>query len=388
MINKDVCLAPWFSLYVGKLAVKPCCLWTGNNKWETIEDIEKIWNSEWMQNARKDFLNGKIPNSCKSCYQRIQSRNDWLSDRIGDLVDRSKMDIVSPIKPLQVDFHLGNKCNLQCKMCASWASRNWYDFEKKLNSIDKNFDRYPIKKYDMDVSIFKNSKEMFSKTIRFDFKGGEPMLYDSMVEMIENLVSWGYAKNMALSYVTNASTINKDAMKLWKHFKEVRLVVSIDGTDDMFSYVRGLDFEKLKETVSIYDKIENVKGLHNVAVSIYNILDVSKLNDWMINRDLNRFPCKKSGSIYHFTCNVIKPNYLDPRILPKKYKKLILKQFENGYSKNLTGIVEWVKSIQDIPEDKKQLKLFVTFTKEFDKMNGTDFLSLKPEFEELFKEYA
>jgi len=387
-MNENICLAPWFSLYIGILAIKPCCLWSGNNHWETFEDIEKLWKSEFLQNARRDFLNGKIPTPCLNCFQRIQSRKDWLSERIGHLVDTSKMDIVPPIKPFHVDFHLGNKCNLQCKMCASWASKNWFDADKKLNSISKDLDRTPIKKYDMDISIFKNHKEMFSKVARFDFKGGEPMLYDSMVEMVDNFVSWGYAKNMILSYVTNASVLNKEAIKLWKHFKEVRIIASIDGTDDMFSYIRGFDFKKLIDITNIYDKIENVNGLYNTAVSIYNIYDINKLNNWIINRDVVRFPSNKSGKKVHFTCNVINPKYLDPRILPKKYKKLILKQFENGYTKNLTGFVEWVRSIQVIPEDEKQLRLFVLFTKEIDKVNGTNFLNLKPEFESLFEEYA
>ncbi|MHA1817066.1 MAG: twitch domain-containing radical SAM protein [Candidatus Heimdallarchaeaceae archaeon] len=386
-MNENFCLAPWACLYIGALYIKPCCLWRQTApSWDSVDDIEKVWNSEWMQEVRDDFLNGRIPKECNRCLNRIQPRNIWIEDRLGQYIDKETLTLNPPLKPLQIDFHLGNKCNLQCRMCASWATRNWYELDKMFMKMDPKFARYPIKKYELDVSMFKDCKEMFTDIVRFDFKGGEPMLHDSMVEMIEYIVSWGNSHNIALSYVSNCSVINEKAMNLWKHFKEVRIVASIDGTDELFSYIRGFDFKKFKETIEIYDKIENMIGLHNVAISIYNILDIKNLDEWMMNRDLKRFPCKEKG--YSFDCNVIDPTYLDVRILPKKYKQLALKQFENNKRNTLIPFIKWLESIQDIPANEEQLRLFVSFTNMMDEIKGTDFLTLKPEFEELFKEYS
>jgi len=208
-----------------------------------------------------------------------------------------------------------------------------------------------------------------------------------MTEMIGYLVSWGNTENMQLSYVSNCSVINKEAVDLWKHFKQVRIVASIDGTGDLFKYIRGFNFEKFEETIKFYDKIENLKGLHNVAVSIYNILDIADLNRYLKRRDLQRFPCEGKGD-HFFDCNVMDPTYLDVRILPRKYKQLALKQFEDHEYDNVDSLVNWLKSIEDMPADEEQLKLFVSFTKIMDEIRGTDFLKLKPEFEELFEEYS
>ena len=387
-MNKNFCLAPWSSLYIGKRAIKLCCLWRGISEWETIEDIKEMWSGERMQNIRRDFLNDKSPPECSSCLNRITPRNIWLEQRVGEYVDKENLIINPPLKPLQIDFHLSNKCNLQCRMCASWATSNWYELDKKLNQIDSKFNRFPIKKYALDISKFKNCKDIFTDIVRFDFKGGEPMLHDTMVEMLEYLVSWGNTENVRLSYVSNCSIRNERAMDLWKHFKEVRIVASIDGTDELFSYIRGFDFKKFNETIEIYDKIDNMKGLYNVAVSIYNILDINNINEWMLNRGLKRFPFNNDKSNYSFDCNVMDPSYLDVKILPKKYKQLALKQFEDNHHDNLIPFIKWLESIQDIPANEEQLRLFVSFTNTLDEAKGTDFLKLKPEFEKLFEEYS
>jgi len=387
-MDNNFCLAPWYSLYIGKLFIKPCCLWTSSSRtWSTIDDIKEFWHGEKMQSIRKQFLNNEIPLECRTCMKRIQPRSVWLDERIGKYVKEDSFSLKPPLKPLQLDFHLSNRCNLQCRSCGSWASRRWFDIDKKLNEINPDFKRRPVGNYELDVSKFNDSKEMFSNLVRFDFKGGEPMANASMIDMIDNLVKWGNTQNMQLSYVSNCSFINQDAVDLWKNFKQVRIVASIDGVGELFEYIRGFDFATFENTINTYDQIENMKGLHNVAVSIYNILDIVELNEYLIERDLKRFPCRNQGS-YAFDCNVIDPSYIAVNILPKKYKELALKQFENNKRENLKPFIKWLEVVKDIPEDREQLKLFVQYTNALDEMRGTDFLSIKPEFTELFEEYS
>jgi hypothetical protein len=108
----------------------------------------------------------------------------------------------------------------------------------------------------------------------------------------------------------------------------------------------------------------------------------------MRDSELMRFPSIKSKHIYIFNCNVLNPSYLDVTILPKRYKQLALRKVQKYKHSNLECFIEWLKSIQDIPPNEKQLKLFVSFTKEMDRRQGTNFLDIKPEFEDLFKEYS
>jgi len=392
-MNENCCLAPWYSIYIGEMYVKPCCLWSTNtnadlHKWSDLQDIENMWNSEEIQRARQGFLDGIFPKQCHNCLQKIVPRKNWLDQKIGNYKDEKDLTLTPPLKPIQVDFQLGNKCNLQCMTCGSWGSCNWAEDDAKLNEINKDFDRLPLPDYNLDVSKFKDCKEMFEKIARFDFKGGEPMVQNSMIEMIENLVEWGYAPKIILAYVTNGSYINEKIIELWHSFKEVRLILSVDGTFELFKYIRGYNFGKLVENLSVYDEIENVKGLYNVTVSTYNFLDIGKINNWIMTRTFKRFPCFYSGGELSFETNVVNPPYLDVKILPRIYKQKALENVKYYNHSNTSNFVKWIESIIDIPRNEKMLKLFVSFTKYMDKKRGTDFLNIKPEYTDLFEEYS
>ncbi len=388
-MNYNFCLAPWFSLYIG-VYIRPCCLWKASSQlmWRSIQDIEKIWNSQLMQTARKSFLAGIVPEECSTCFKRISSRKVWLDDRIKKYIKKERIVNLPPLKPIQVDFQLGSACNLQCRTCGSWGSCNWTKDDTILNKLNPEFKRTSVPEYKLDVSQFKDCKEMFSDLVRFDFKGGEPMIQNSMIEMIENLVRWKYAPNIILGYVTNGSFINKNIVKTWSNFKEIKLIISLDGTDDLFSYIRGYNFKKLEENLHIYDNIKNVRGSYNTTVSIYNVLDLAEINHWIMTRHYERFPCLHSKKSVEIDCNVTDPLYLDVTILPKKYKRLALDKIYKYDYPNILRLGKWLESIQDIPPNEHQLRLFVSFTREMDKIKGTNFLDLKPEFEDLFKEYS
>lgn len=391
-MSKSFCLGPWFSLSISQIELRPCCLWPRSYgyKWNSFEDIKNYWYGERMVNVRDAFLHGIYPKECTiiGCLDRIQPRSEFYDIKLGPYINKSRLISSPPLKPLHIDFMLGNRCNLQCRMCGSWGSRNWNKNDKELNKIDKKYDRSSYDSFDLDITRLKNARDMFTDVIRFDFKGGEPMLYNSMIDMIGYLKEWNLTKEMALSYVTNGSIVNENAIKLWKNFKEIRLIMSLDGIDEIFHYIRGYDFKTFKESIEIYNEIENVKGLYNTTISIYNILDINKLNTWIMERKLTRFPCEYSKCMPIYGCNVTNPPYLDVRILPKKYKQLALKQFDNGYYKNMEDFISWLKSIQEIPEDREKLELFVSFTKFMDEQKGTNFLDIKPEFKELFEEYS
>ena len=329
-----------------------------------------------------------MPDECTICSKRIISRKTWLDNKIGKYASKEGLGVNAELKPLQVDFQLGNKCNLQCRTCGSWGSSNWKKDDELLREANTEFMRFPLSDYKLDVSQFKDSKEMFSNLVRFDFKGGEPMLHDSMIEMIENLIEWENAPNITLAYITNGSLINEKVVKLWSHFKEVRIIISIDGIEDLFSYIRGYDFNRLEKNLYRYDQIENLKGLYNMTVSVYNILDLAEINNWIMTRNLKRFPCLSSGNEQGFENNVLSPPYLDVTILPKKYKRMALERIHKYNHPNILELGKWVESIQDIPSNDHQLKLFVSFTKMMDIKRGTDFLKVKPEFKELFEEYS
>ena len=164
--------------------------------------------------------------------------------------------------------------------------------------------------------------------------------------------------------------------------------MSLGGTENLFEYIRGYNFKRFEENLFVYDKIKNLTGYYNVTISIYNILDIAEINNWFMTQNCERFPCTNNKIRQYYSCNISYPKYLDSTILPKKYKQMALERITKYDHPNILSVVEWLKNMQDIPENKNEIKSFIKFTNEMDKRKGTNFLKIKPEFEELFEDYS
>ena len=68
--------------------------------------------------------------------------------------------------------------------------------------------------------------------------GGEPLLIHQHYDFLNELVERGRAPFVTLEYNTNLSIVPEKALKLWEHFKKVKLGVSLDGVGPINDYIR------------------------------------------------------------------------------------------------------------------------------------------------------
>lgn len=127
------------------------------------------------------------------------------------------------------------QCNLNCVYC----------FEKH-KTTDKVMSLETAKSIiEKEFSTFEASGDQ--GVIKVDFFGGEPLL---RFQLIKDLAEWiwqqQYKINYVLSVTTNGSLLN-DEMKAWftKHKEHFRLILSVDGTDEMQCMNRGCPSNKL-----------------------------------------------------------------------------------------------------------------------------------------------
>jgi MoaA/NifB/PqqE/SkfB family radical SAM enzyme len=99
------------------------------------DTYESIWNSPYMQRARRAMAEGKHVPACMRCYREEKSvgeslrmvRNEmWLtgSERSREqLIDEARTnDWKVPSRPIFLQLNMGNLCNLACRMCTSQYS--------------------------------------------------------------------------------------------------------------------------------------------------------------------------------------------------------------------------------------------------------------------------
>jgi organic radical activating enzyme len=231
----------------GKIA--PCCVIKGNYS----KPISFITDKKRFS----DLQTTEVPENCSQCvrYPEASYKNSF---------DRFDGDNIQ-----YLDFRNSNLCNLKCRTCGPHYSSSW---AKELNY------EQPV----VQTDVFEQLKKILDKNIQYIyFAGGEPFLNKDHWQLLELLIKLNYAENIKLYYNTNLTITTfkgLDAYSLWKNFKEVQVMVSVDAIGEPFNYIRsGANWDLVDKNINTLLKEKNINvGLAFTlsAISVWFLPDV------------------------------------------------------------------------------------------------------------------
>ena len=307
--HNKFCVLPWISLETSPIGtVRPCCLYDGEvqNSQSVKFDLNKdnlkdIQNSEYMQQLRSAFLQGKQPQECRRCRaeedaNRTSKRMHTL-DRLKNILNDETEWTADP-KPLMfLDLKLGNICNIACRICGSWSSSTYageeikeLPFEKRKESFAYLMNRrgnWPRKSL-----TFWEDLEAQAPHIRYiEFTGGEPFMIQEHFDFLQYLINNNYAQNIEIHYNTN-TTLYPDDDTIWKSFKHVEVAFSIDDLRERFEYQRyGASWKTLNKNLERFKKLR--ERSNNIAlqvcstVNVFNVMYLEELANWIDEQDFD-----------------------------------------------------------------------------------------------------
>jgi MoaA/NifB/PqqE/SkfB family radical SAM enzyme len=127
------------------------------------------------------------------------------------------------------------------------------------------------------------------------YTGGEPFINVEHWELLEEMVSTGYSQNISLIYNTNVSTLkfkDKNILDLWKNFKSVAVMASIDAVGPAFDYIRsGGNWATVEQNLiqlkNFQQQHANLKITISTTVSILNIWFIAELLEYFTDYEVN-----------------------------------------------------------------------------------------------------
>ena len=392
MFEDKMCYMPWHAITLSANGdIKPCCQFSNKGRRPNTEhdSIMENFNSERMQELRKQFLVGEQPKACNSCWEREElvgkSRRLWFNEKFmnsdADFVNGNnptEFDVPNPTF-YQADINLSNVCNLKCRMCGSWASNSWFKEELALAKIDKRYEKNEraVELQQYGIEDLRNMLPHLKKVKRIDFKGGEPMMAKHHNQFLQWLIEEEMT-DVELFYTTNGTVQNPKILELLKQFKRVSICFSIEGTGDLYRYIRGGKYtiEDFEKTLAVYDKLENVQIMFNVTLQNYNVFNLPELHEFLhdLEDKYTRVSAKHSfGTI----CN--KPAYLSPINLPDDLRDKAVERLSlyDDFDK-------LVESMNKRVFDPELWEVFINFTNDLDKMRGDSVLKSVPELKDHF----
>ncbi len=383
--------------------VKLCCIAQNDSKLNLgKESIVTVWNGDYYKKTRAQFLAGEEVSACSACWKEerigIESHrmiaNRGYINRLGqEAVDKILSDTENGVLndlPPTLDLRLGNTCNLECIMCQPGDSSKWVSRSKKLaDKLDGDLKSVWIYKSNMVVSNEWYKKEQFWNDIKLispsikhiTFGGGEPLYIKEHKILLDYIIDSGYSTNIELHYHTNGTIYDSIIVERWSKFKEVKVMISIDGYADVNSYIRRpANWKTIEDNLKLYDNTEsNIITSINTTVQMANVTTIDKFAQWLLDQDYKKIGKRSDGGIF-FASLLHYPPHQTVQVLPKEFKKeatsrlqsLIFKYPTNSGIARLSAVVDFMNAA----DNSNLFPQSIDFLKANDQIDGTFTLSV------------
>lgn len=259
-------------------ATKLCCHTTGSINGRQINFDGSIYNT-----LRQKNLNNERLSYCSRCYEAEDQGFTSLRQRaIDDIITADRTDLLldqvekfqnsQKILPLWYDLRISNNCNLSCIMCGPQYSSTWAEQQGEEN-------KHLL--YEPDIEINRN-------TYKIQLAGGEPFMIKKFARMLEKIDN----TDCEIVVNTNATIITKPLLNQIKRFKQVWIVLSIDGHGELNNSIRrGSNWETIVKNIQVF-KENNFNLLVNTVLQKDNVNNLYELgtfiesigiDDWIIS---------------------------------------------------------------------------------------------------------
>ena len=334
---KNYCPIPFFNLEVHGNNARLCCVSA-----DTYENKDRswvnFWNSAEMNSLRKQMLtpSAKPPSNCVFCF--AQESNNLKSLR-QDSIEKKGIMKVPRRFPSELQLKLSNTCNLKCIMCSGQFSNKWNEDVEAFSKYQKNAINYPEEKLDL-IAVKKifNDFITFNKNIakKITLYGGEPFIHRDFFNYVNTKSK--ELQTIQLHVFTNGTIYNKTLEMVLPKFKRSVINLSIDGTNDVFNFVRfPAKWDKVEKVINKFKDLgDNHKTIElnlTYTISSFSALGIRDFIHWAQAVGINY--SFRHAITDSFARGIDKSNsYVHPAILGKNLKQKILNDVKNLMNAN------------------------------------------------------
>ena len=292
------CQAAYHSICINPNGtLQPCCQYKNSqhpNQTEHRYNTFEQYIADIPTQMQTDAENGVEHAGCIKCYQEEQ--HGWHSLRQWqNLWYPSEVKQVSVNNPIyHLELRLGNFCNLKCIMCgpdhSSSIAAERHAYRERFIQINAPMPQSKMPHYWKEEEF-----KQFAQTIlttharRVNITGGEPFIIPEVVKFLEMLGP--RANDIRLSFNTNLTEVGDKLLIALQKFKNIDIMISLEGTGAMNDYVRypsrWTDIEsniQLLKRELPQARLEIVHVLqHTSAYALPDLVAFSKLHDLYVH---------------------------------------------------------------------------------------------------------
>jgi len=372
--------------------------------------LAEIWNSEGMKDVRRRMAAGEQLPHCETCFNdeafgrpslRNRSNDDWLSRPEGPTLARiieTSVDGSTPLDPMYLDLRVGNLCNLKCTACKPlYSSQIERDAVHSKWIVDAPYVRLGNRFgtggewFDAD-RLLDEMTNISGNLVKIQLAGGEPTINSAQMAFLRNLRDAGRAAEIDLVVVTNLSNVNPSVYDLFAQFKSLVVYVSVDGTREMYEYVRypGKWPSLVRNIARLRQARPGVQIHVDFVLQAVNALNVVDVFEWADAEDIPIAILIGRGL----------DHYNDFRIMPLAVRHAFRARFADYFARKGNRIGASVRQhveatlaemdAADFPDElrRERIKDFMHFVNDMDRSRGLSFRAIAPDVYDAVVAYA
>jgi organic radical activating enzyme len=189
---------------------------------------------------------------------------------------------------IRINWKFGTICNLACRMCQPTVSSHFNKVLSASNHID-NLKKFQISVSNETIKTNPNDLEKLKLLLPnlqvLQTSGGEPFLSDDLDKLLKTAIKTKDCEHIDLIITTNGTKFIKEKLDVISKFRKITLLISIDGTDDVYNYIRyPFSFKILNRRLQYLKKYIQERQLENkIEIQfnpmgmLYNLFNYAKL---------------------------------------------------------------------------------------------------------------
>jgi molybdenum cofactor biosynthesis enzyme MoaA len=398
-LGDNICLYPFFAAFYqtnnkfenarphSLNSVRPCSVILENDQsvWDIKNNsIVESRNLDYWREVRQKFIEKSCHevSGCSACSYNEKSgatsarkmNNHFFSEFLScNIVDEVKKIInnqycTDTVRTL--DYFPSNYCNYECVMCDGGASSTRFTFEIKIQNIKQTMQ---LNQVDADFYDILNNVEVIN------FTGGETVLQNQIVDLIDYLIEKDLAKNIVVTLLTNASSFPEKLETKLRKFKDVFFTISIDGINDVIEYQRRRCKWEIASAnaVKIYYTFGSVINYVLTAINVFSFTDFV---EWAYNNKMHRISVSPVFRHDYYSAAVI-PNELKNKLIEKL--KLDRQMFnEPNWARLFDQVIGVLETTTHQPE---LIPEFVKKIQQEDSVSKKKLIEVVPEWKSYFE---
>jgi MoaA/NifB/PqqE/SkfB family radical SAM enzyme len=415
IVDKNTyCVSPFNEVHINSWGkVRFCCQHFGIAENVNNTTLQDAFQAFEYKKARLDVLAGRWAKGCDMCIRDEESQK--TSTRIDNYdvfnnLDFPKDNFGKKIQKIGIVF--SNSCNLRCTMCDPHKSTGWYKDAKVLEDTLGNDVRRAIQEgtptglgwdetseFGLPLDFVDKNLETILNSAIIDCGGGEPFFMPRFTYLVDKLIENNYKGRLKI--ITNLTLLQDDMIKKLKKLHNVGIVVSTDGINDLYPYMRpSTPFGKYKGK-TIQDKIIKYQDVFNMNISytpqLMNVYNLKEYIEWLEENIANSerfknvapkpsdkgFTYRNTNFSYNNFLNksVTSPRYLRISVHPDtEYKNELADWLEARDAKSFQSLIYQLRMPQSM-DDINDWKFFCKTIDILDKHRKTSILKYIPELE-------